>query len=327
MDAAADSHGENLKLHEYDPVTQLDPAYTVLLFGPRGSGKTVMMKYLLKCVANKLDLAVAFIPTSDTRKEFEEHIPKCFVYPEFDLEAFQRILKSQHEIAELVDSASAKAKMEGTGQTPTRLRRIGIIMDDCMFDKRATKSTEMRWLFMNGRHEHFFHMNAVQYVMDISMDIRTNIDLVVVFPTSSPKIVERLRENLLTCFEKDEDLVDVFQNGLKKHEALVFDRRAFERKEPFLFYCKAEYPLPNFRVGNDYFWQMYYKHLVRRSNAATDMRILNTLKIARDKPDEITKQKGKPKRSTNVMRVARVAAAPPQRAAALSTKPPFDMSL
>ena len=314
---------QQVKLLEYDPESQLKPTYTVVLFGARGTGKTVMMRYLLKAVSRKLDMAVAFIPTSDTRTEFEEHLPRCFVYPEFNLTAFQRILKAQHGLNEIADDAATRAKSDGTS-VPFRVRSVGIIMDDCMFDKKSTKSEEMRWLFMNGRHDKLFHMNAVQYIMDIGMDIRSNIDVVVAFPTSNPGLISRLRENLLTCFDKDEDLLQVFTHGIHEHEALVFDRRAYERKQPYLFYCKAEYPISPFRVGNDTFWELYYKHLVRRSSAMANAHILNTLQVARDKPDEITKRKGKFKPQPNIMRIPKAAAAaggrksgPPPRMAAL----------
>jgi hypothetical protein len=308
---------QTLKLMEYDPVAQLKPTYTVVLFGPRGSGKTVMMRYFLKAISKKLDMAVAFIPTSDTRKDFEEHLPRCFVYPEFDLEAFKRILDSQHRLNELVDDAETRSKSDGTF-VPFRVRNVGIIMDDCMFNKKSTKSEEMRWLFMNGRHDKLFHMNAVQYIMDIGMDIRSNIDVVVAFPTSNPGLVTRLRENLLTCFDKDEDLLQVFMHGIQENEALVFDRRAYERKEPYLFYCKAEYPISPFRVGNDTFWEMYYKHLVRRSTAVANAHIFNTLQVARDKPDDICRRGGKKvKAKTNIMRIAKPKAGQPPRMALL----------
>ena len=85
-------------LTQFDPETQLNPTYTVILFGPRRSGKTVMMKYFLKCLRNKLDVVVAFVPTSDTAKEFQKHMPKCFVHPKFDLVAFQNIIRAQHDV-------------------------------------------------------------------------------------------------------------------------------------------------------------------------------------------------------------------------------------
>jgi len=100
---------------------------------------------------------------------------------------------------------------------------------------------------------------------------------------------------------------------LKANEALVFDRNAYDSKRPFLFYCKAEFPLPHFRVGSDSMWRLYYKHMVRRTTAASTHEILNSLKVARDKPTEVIKPK-RTKKATNVIRVER----PP-----LSSLPPF----
>ena len=120
-------------LTQFDPETQLNPTYTVILFGPRRSGKTVMMKYFLKCLRNKLDVVVAFVPTSDTAKEFQKHMPKCFVHPKCDLTAFQNIISAQHDVKEIVEHSGERLR---EGETPRfKLRNIGLVMDDCMFDK------------------------------------------------------------------------------------------------------------------------------------------------------------------------------------------------
>ena len=316
-----------IQLDEYDPVEMLKPTYTVMLFGPRGSGKSTMQTYLMYCMRNKLHFAAAFTPTADTRRHFEEYLPKSLVFPEFDLEAFKRILKSQHEISDLAEASISKAKA-GVCSNPIELRNFGVIMDDCMFDKKACKSTEMRWMFMNGRHENFFHMNCIQYLMDIGPDIRANIDVVIAFPTQSPAMLERLRENLLTCFNTNEELAAVF-NSLEPHEALVFDRKALEQKKPYLFFCKATCPLPNFRVCSDFVWKLYYRHMKRHTSNG-DQKILNTLKSAKDKVEDcVIKKPGKKAKSPAVAVVrtpkAVGGAGYPPQTAALTGVPPLDL--
>jgi hypothetical protein len=274
-------------LPEYDAENMLRPDYTVMMVGARGSGKTIMMLYFLKILARQLDMAVAFIPTTDTQEQFEEHVQKCFVYPEFDEKELDRIVQAQRSIVQ----RKPKRLPDGSYETPNH-RRIAVILDDCMYDKKSGKGKTLRYLFMNGRHDNFFFMNAAQYVMDMDKALRSQIDLVVAFPVSEDSMITPLRENLLGCFKTDAQLVRMFKDGLRENEALVFDRRRANKKQTSLFYCKAEFPLPRFRVGCDLFWLWYYKYFIRRSSAHIETKISNRLQAALDKPQ--TAQVSKP---------------------------------
>lgn len=270
-----DANGK-IQLHEYDPMTMMRPDATVLVVGQRGSGKTVMMQYLLYCISKKLDMAVVFCPTRDTRQEYEQCVPKCNVYPEFDKTRLASILGAQKKLSKRIGECSLKKAAD----IPP-LRRVGVVLDDCMFDKKEMNSPGMRYLMMNGRHDNFFYLNGVQYIMDFPKDLRSQVDTVIVFPEANITYREPLRQNLLGVFQTDEELVKVFNEGLKEHEALVFDSRAYRAREQYLFYCKAQYHLPAFRVGSDLFWRMYYKHFVRKSGAYIEDEIKNTLAIAK----------------------------------------------
>ena len=298
-------------LYPYNVETMLQPDYTVVLFGSRGSGKTVMMRHLLKCLKDKLDLACVFTPTADTRKMFCEHVPPPFVYPTFDLEAISRITRAQKDLNEIMEANMSNGRSSGS------LRNIGMIMDDCGFATKMLNSDDIKEIFMNGRHDKFFGMLSAQYPLALKPDIRNNIDVSIIFRTSNPKTVEKLRENLLPCFETDEELMEVFRNGLQKHEALVFDRRAFEMGMPFLFFLKADIDPGHFQVGNKLFWKMYYRHMVRATTDKQNARILSTIRLAKNQvtPEAMklaasTNKSSKKKSSTAVVRVQPAAAMP-----------------
>ena len=274
--ATMQSEGGDFILPEYDAENMLRPDYTVMMVGARGSGKTIMMLYFLNILARVLDLAVAFMPTTDTQEQFAEHIQKCFIYPDYDEKELARIVDAQKFLTRRKPSRLA----DGSYVTPNN-RRVAVILDDCMYDPKSGKGKTLRYLFMNGRHDNFFFMNAAQYVMDMNKSLRSQIDLVVAFPTEDESIITPLRENLLGCFRNDEQLKRMFQ-ALHENEALVYDRRRANKKQPCLFFCKAKHPLPKFRVGNNIFWEMYYKHFVRSSSAHIDAHIQNRISSAKD---------------------------------------------
>jgi hypothetical protein len=303
-----EDESKKFMLYPYDVATMLHPDYTVVLFGSRGSGKTVMMRHLLKSLGQKLDLACVFTPTADTRKMFCEHVPPPFVYPDFDMGAINRIVRAQKDLNEIIEANT------NNGRSSASLRNIGMIMDDCGFATKMLNSDDIKEMFMNGRHDKFFTMLSAQYPLALKPDIRNNIDVSIVFRTSNPKTVEKLRENLLPCFDTDEELMEVFKNGLQKHEALVFDRRAFETGKPYLFFLKADPEPGNFQVGNRLFWEMYYKHMVRATTEAQNARILSTIRLAKNQavPESVkrTASATLKKKSTAVVRVQPGAAMP-----------------
>lgn len=282
---------ETIQLHEYDPMTMLRHDSRILCVGQSGSGKTVMMQYLLYCLSKKIDMCVVFCPTRDTRQEYERHVAKCHVFPNYDKKQLTRICEAQKKLSQRIGEA------ESRGLPHAPLRRVAIVLDDCMFDKAEMSGKAMRYLMMNGRHDNFCYLNGVQYVVDFPKDLRSQIDIVVVFPEANIEYRDPLRKNLLGVFQSDDQLVRTFKEGLRSHEALVFDARAFREKKPNLFFCKAMFPLPTFRVGNDLFWRMYYKHFVRKTSAYIEEDIKNTLAIAKgasamDAEDEANGVKG-----------------------------------
>lgn len=245
-----------LELEAWDPETQLATDTVVLCVGARGAGKTTMMLHVLYGLRNKLDFVVLFCPTKETREQFEQHVPKCFVYDDLDVKQLTQICSAQLKLA--------KRKIRRGGQLVVpQLRRIGIILDDCMTEKALLKCPALKYLVMNGRHEKFFLMIGAQYIMNVPKDLRTQTDVAIVFPDANPSTLQPLRENVLGIFHSDEELAAVFQNGLGEREALVFDSRAFRSKRQCTFYCLARVDLPPFLVGSRQFWEMYYRYFVR----------------------------------------------------------------
>lgn len=284
----AEGEEETLQLHEYDPMNMLRHNSRILCVGQSGSGKTVMMQYLLYCLAKKLDMCVVFCPTRDTRQEYEQHVPKCNVFPSFDKKQLGKICDAQKKLSQRIGEAETR----GLAHAP--LRKICVVLDDCMFDKAEMSGKAMRYLMMNGRHDNFCFLNGVQYVVDFPKDLRSQIDVVVVFPEANFEYRDPLRKNLLGVFKSDEQLVRTFNEGLRSNEALVFDTKAYREKRPHLFFCKAMFPLPKFRVGSDLFWRMYYKYFVRKSSTYIEEDIKNTLAIAKgagtEEDDDETKK-------------------------------------
>jgi hypothetical protein len=253
-----------LTVSEYDPETMMRPDMTIVCVGQRGSGKTVLMQWLLYCMRSKLDFVAVFCPTVDTLKTYAEHVPRCCLHDNVSPAKLAAICDAQSKIHKVIDAPGSGKKS---------LRYVGIIMDDCMHDKKKVNCEAMRYLFMNGRHDNLFYINAVQYIMGLNKDMRSQIDLAIVFPRYEASFCTALRENLLgDCFETDDEMRQTFRT-LQPYEALVYDARAQRAGKPCLFFLKAPITVPPFRVGSDHFWRLCYKHTKPFSIKAHQMEI------------------------------------------------------
>jgi hypothetical protein len=236
---------------------------TVLITGKRGSGKTTFMRNVMYAMRNKLDVAVLMCPSADVREDFRQFLPSSYVY-DFEIDRLNTIVDCQIKLA---------------AEVGDRLRNVGIILDDCMYDSKTMKNKSMRNIIMNGRHNRFFFMNCTQHAPDFPKSMRGNLDLIVVFPPPNDEVFKTVYINLLSgAFRTQEECRAAFDT-LQAHECLVFDPKAQTEKRPYIFYCKAVHDLPRFRVGSDVFWRLHYTYFKRTPSQV--MAIANAVAVAK----------------------------------------------
>jgi energy-coupling factor transporter ATP-binding protein EcfA2 len=264
----------SIDLHPFDAST-INLESKIVVVGQSGSGKTALMQYILYCLKDQLDVCVVFCPTRETRVEYERFIQKCFVYPEWDVTHLQRIIDAQ-----IMMSRRKGPKDKDGNPTQAPLKHVGIIIDDCLYEKKDFSHPALNYLLMNGRHEKFFTMIGAQYIVDLPKNLRSQINLVFVFPESMETNRDALRKHILGCFSTDKQLSATFDK-LERYEALVLDIKAARMRTQSLFYCKALYPLPRFRIGDTKLWEEYYRFLVKKNYNNVDDFIKDKLHRAR----------------------------------------------
>ena len=145
-------------MYRYNPETMLAPDTTVVVVGPRGSGKTVFMKYVMFCMRSKFDLVTFFCPSRDVRQEFEAFMPKTHIHSNFSKTALKQVVDAQATLAAQCPNRTDV----GTGGVP--LRNLALVLDDCMAKKTVFECETVRSIMNNGRHDNIFFMNGVQYI-------------------------------------------------------------------------------------------------------------------------------------------------------------------
>ena len=242
-----------LRVKKFDPST-LKPHRIILIVGKRGTGKSVLQQDLMYHMSSKVDFGLAFSPTEETQDMFREHMPDSWIYGGFSQTKLDTMLQMQRDLC--------KSKKQ---------RDLFIIMDDCMYDKKILKGLGIRDLFMNGRHMHITLCNAVQYVMDIGPDLRTQVDYIFALRENIISNKTKLWKYFFGMFEKYEDFAKVMDKCTANHGALVMDNTTGSCNiEECIFWYKANLDPPPFKLGSKLFHNISAKYVKSEKDKLED---------------------------------------------------------
>lgn len=229
----------SIRVRKFNPAT-IREGRILFLLGKRNTGKSVLLRDLLSHMPVP-DYCIAMAPTEDSLAMFRRFLPECCIFDHFSQEKLERAVAVQRELV-------ARGKK----------RTLLIILDDCMYNKSVLKSTAMRSIMFNGRHDHISLVCTAQYMMDIDVSIRTNIDYVF-----------SLRENILTNrnrlwkfffgqFSKYADFDVTFSACTQNHSCLVMDNTVAtgECATDSVMWYRAAVEVPDFRLCRPVYWQL-----------------------------------------------------------------------
>lgn len=246
---------QRLRIRKWDPRTIKDDRI-VLFVGARGTGKSVMQMDIMQHMADRVDFGVGMTPTMDTLKEWEKHMPSCWLYEGFN----------QDKLEDMID---AQRRTLRSGKSP---KHLCLFLDDCIYDKKVLKSVAMRDVFLNGRHLKLHMSCAVQYLMDMGPDLRTNIDYIVCMREKILANRIKLHKYFFGMFERFDDFNKVFEKCTTDFSAIVMDNTnaSSNRVEDCVFWYRASPDVSDFRVGSRVFWKLSENMLAtKRSSSAT----------------------------------------------------------
>lgn len=211
----------------------------IFILGKRHTGKSVLMKDLLFNMP-KPDFTLAMAPTEDSLNAFREFLPEVCIYDHFNQEALDRVVSVQRELV-----------------NRNKVRHVLILLDDCMYQKNVLKSTSMRSIFFNGRHDNISLMCAAQYMMDVEPSFRTNIDYVFTMRETILTNRQKLHKYFFGQYARFADFDRVMGTCTQDYRCLVLDGTipSTEASEN-IFWYKASRDVPQFSLCKPVFWSL-----------------------------------------------------------------------
>ena len=244
----------------------------VVLIGKRNTGKSYLVKDILYHHKN-IPVGQAISGTEAANEFYGSIIPKVFIHEEYTAQIIQNIIKRQ------------KLMVEKLKKNPNMDPRVFLILDDCLYDNSWTKNTDIRSIFMNGRHYKILFLLTMQYALGIPPNLRTNIDYVFILRENYVSNRKRLYEHYAGMFPTFDMFCQVMDQCTENYECLVIDNNAKSNHlVDQVFWYKAP-ERPDFKCGAREFWEYSDKNFQKNNDSndsVTSSKIRNKVEVIKN---------------------------------------------
>jgi hypothetical protein len=253
---------QSVRLRKFD--MKMIPQDAVCVFiGRRRTGKSTLVKDLLFHHQN-IPMGTVISGTEESNSFYGKIVPPIFIHGEYNAAILANFVKKQQLITKKIQDQENAPRAPGQMVQKSKLDpRAFLILDDCLYDESWTHDKNIRYCFLNGRHQKIFFLITMQYPLGIPPVLRTNVDYV--FILREPYISNRKRifDNFGAAFPNFEFFCQIMDQCTENFECLVINNNTRSNKlEDAIFWYKAEIQ-GDFRIGAPEFWQYnatHYRH-------------------------------------------------------------------
>ena len=245
---------QSVRLRKFD--MKLIPQDAVCVFiGRRRTGKSTLVKDLLFHHQN-IPMGTVISGTEESNSFYSKIIPPIFIHGEYNAAILMNFVKRQKLITSKIQQQE-NSRVPGQPIVKSKLDpRSFMILDDCLYDDSWIHDKNIRYLFLNGRHQKVFFLITMQYPLGIPPVLRTNVDYV--FILREPYITNRKRifDNFGAAFPNFEFFCQIMDQCTENFECLVINNNAKSNKlQDQIFWYKADHHKA-FKLGSKEFWEI-----------------------------------------------------------------------
>jgi len=193
---------------------------SIAIIAKRGSGKTILCRYLLKYFLEKAKVPAGIIisPTDKLNKFYGQKFPDTFIHSKYKPIITENLLYRQEEIK--------NKRMEKKKYGKKVDHRCVLLMDDCLGKAAEWKKDEnLQELLLNGRHYGITYMITLQDPLGVGPLMRGNFDYVFILADDNFKNVTRIYDNYAGIFPTKESFSKTFTELTKDYGCMVLVNR------------------------------------------------------------------------------------------------------
>lgn len=265
-----DSHSSKDRLYAIDKfstdrlVTPF-PDKVLVAIGKRGSGKSTLMKTVIALVP-RFENGMVFSPTEEANGGWSSVFPPTNIHKEFtDALVEQAKVYQMHQKHKTIQRIKRTFGRDPVDEDEIKAYMPGfvLILDDCFYDTSKKNSKALRWLFFNGRHYKFFVVCSLQYLLDLSPGLRSQIDYVFFTKEVNGNVRKKVyNEYFSGLIKRQSEFERILDKHTENRGLLVFSPTGnSNRAEDCVWYFKAD-PAAKARVGSLPLWAWAKRHYI-----------------------------------------------------------------
>lgn len=261
---------QSVRLRKFD--MKMIPQDAVCVFiGRRRTGKSTLVKDLLYQHQN-IPMGTVISGTEESNSFYGKIVPPMFIHGEYNAAILENFVKRQKLVTKKIQDHENAPRAPGQMATKSKLDpRSFLILDDCLYDESWTHDKNIRYIFLNGRHQKIFFLITMQYPLGIPPVLRTNVDYAFILREPYFSNRKRIFDNFGSAFPSFEFFCQIMDQCTENFECLVINNNTRSNKlEDAIFWYKAEIR-GDFRIGAPEFWQHNAVHYRDRDEEDVNM--------------------------------------------------------
>lgn len=241
---------QSVRLRKFDMKSIPQDAVCVFI-GRRRTGKSTLVKDLLWNHQN-IPIGTVISGTEEGNGFYGKIIPPRFIHGEYNAAILANFVKRQQLMTRKIMEETTNRPMGGASKLDPR---AFLILDDCMYDDSWTHDKNIRYIFLNGRHQKIFFLITMQYPLGLPPVLRTNVDYTFILREPFLNNRRRIYDNYGAAFPSFEFFCQIMDQCTENFECLVINNASrSNRLEDQIFWYKAEIR-GDFRLCLPQFWQ------------------------------------------------------------------------
>lgn len=258
----------------------IDDNCTVMILGKRNTGKSFLLKDLL-FYHQDIPTCVVVCPTESSNKFYSKFIPSLFIFEEYNEEIINYFKIRQTAVKQLFWEEKEK------NGTSTIDGRSILILDDCLYDDKWTRSVNIRWMFMNGRHSDGMFIMTSQSPLGITPALRNNLDYIFILRNNIDNERRKIYMNYASIIPSYDIFCEILSSCTEDYKCLVIHISSTSNNLlDCVFWYKAENH-DDFTLGSQEYWNYHQEHFNENYNES----IISDLTSINNQPNLFVRNK------------------------------------